>query len=359
MGLADFLGTDNPFRQFVAQNRGTLGQIGAGLGSGQNLSAGLAQAAQNMPIGRAQDDAYAATQKADAERQQSLNATIEFMRQKGYDDLVSGVEGGGLDMGTAWSEALKRSSPDGSAQDWSRLNDGTLYNKRTGESRSAGDGGAGGGTEYGLTPIYGRFSDGTFGLGVTGKDGTFKPVDTGGFVPNDPRTTYSERAIGTEVGKGIGGAQAGLGAARIVADTTKNAISNLRNNTAGQDEQFGKVLGVVPQQMLPVLPGTNRGNFQVDLSQASGQAFLQAREFLKGQGQITDFESARAESAFSRLQKAAEVGDRASFNAALNDFETAVDAGLKKVEAQAGTGGVVAAPPAGQTSGGVQWSIVP
>lgn len=110
-GLADLLGPNNPFQQFVAANRGTLGQIGAGLGSGQNFSAGLAQAAQNMPLGQQQDDAFATAQKAEAERAKALNSTIEWMRSAGMNDLVSGVEGGGLDMQTAWQEALKRSAP--------------------------------------------------------------------------------------------------------------------------------------------------------------------------------------------------------------------------------------------------------
>lgn len=114
-GWADLLGTDNPFQQFVAGNRGKLGQIGAGLGSGQNFSAGLANAAQALPQGQQADDAYATAQKAEAERARSLNATIEFMRQKGYDDLIAGVEGGGLDMGTAWGEALRRGQPKAAA----------------------------------------------------------------------------------------------------------------------------------------------------------------------------------------------------------------------------------------------------
>lgn len=110
-GLLDLLGTDNPFQQAVAGNRGRLGAIGAGLASGQNFAAGLSNAAQMQPMGAKADDAFAASQKAEAERQKSLNATIEFMRQKGYDDLIAGVEGGGLDMGTAWGEALRRGQP--------------------------------------------------------------------------------------------------------------------------------------------------------------------------------------------------------------------------------------------------------
>lgn len=116
MGLADLLGTNNPFQQFVASNRGVLGQIGAGLGSGQNFSAGLANAAQNMPLGRQQDDAYATAKKEEAKRQDSLNQTIKFMRDRGYNDLVAAAQSG--QMNEAWTEALKRSAP-GYAQEHS------------------------------------------------------------------------------------------------------------------------------------------------------------------------------------------------------------------------------------------------
>lgn len=135
-GLADLLGTDNPFQQWVAGNRGKLAQIGAGLGSGQNFSAGLAQAAQNLPQGQTADDAYATSQKQEAERQRSLNATLEFMRQKGYGDLVAGVEGGGLDMGTAWGEALKRSRPNDGADAPSNVQEWEYYNKLSPEQQS-------------------------------------------------------------------------------------------------------------------------------------------------------------------------------------------------------------------------------
>lgn len=140
-GLADLLGPNNPFQQFVSGNRGRLGQIGAGLASGQNFAAGLSNAAQMQPIGAAADDAYAASQKAEAERQDSLNQTIEYMRSRGYDDLVAGVSSGGMDMNAAWAEVGRRDQPAAATADWAKLNDGTLFNQRTGETMPLGEGG--------------------------------------------------------------------------------------------------------------------------------------------------------------------------------------------------------------------------
>lgn len=133
-GLADLLGTNNPFQQFVASNRGMLGQVGAGLASGQNFSAGLSNAAQNMPLGRQQDDAYATAQKAEAERQAQLNQTIKFMQDRGYDDLVQRAQTGGMDQ--AWAEALKRSRPNGGVDAPSNVQEWEYYNKLTPEQQS-------------------------------------------------------------------------------------------------------------------------------------------------------------------------------------------------------------------------------
>jgi hypothetical protein len=135
-GLADLLGTSNPFQQFVASNRGKLGQIGAGLASGQNFAAGLSNAAQMQPIGAAADDAYAAGLKADAERQRSLNQTIEYMRGKGYDDLIAGVESGGMDMGAAWGEAMRRDRPTDGASAPSNVQEWQYYSQLTPEQQS-------------------------------------------------------------------------------------------------------------------------------------------------------------------------------------------------------------------------------
>lgn len=95
----------------LGRNSNALIGLGSGLLSAPTFSEGLARGGQGYAEGAKTDDAFATSQKAEAERQRSLNSTIEFMRQKGYGDLVSAVEGGGLDMGTAWGEALRRSAP--------------------------------------------------------------------------------------------------------------------------------------------------------------------------------------------------------------------------------------------------------
>lgn len=111
MGLAGAMGWDNPFTQFVGNNRQTLMGLGAGIAGGTNIGEGIASGLQMAAQGRQADEAANAQKQAEMQRQQGLNQTIEYMRAKGYDDLVAGVEGGGLDMGTAWGEALRRGQP--------------------------------------------------------------------------------------------------------------------------------------------------------------------------------------------------------------------------------------------------------
>ena len=135
MGLAElFLGKENPISQYVADNRNTLRGAFAGLGQGANFSEGLGTAALGAQRGAIADDAFAVQQEAEAKRLDSLNKTAEFLRSKGYEDLLAGVESGGMDMGAAWTEALRRGQPTTPTADWAKLNDGTLFNQRTGET---------------------------------------------------------------------------------------------------------------------------------------------------------------------------------------------------------------------------------
>ena len=68
-------------------------------------------------------------------------------------------------------------------------------------------------------------------------------------------------------------------------------------------------------------------------SSSKGGAFLAGRQLLKGGGAITDFESQKAEAAFARLNQAQSPKD---FKAALDDFNSAVQEGVRKLEQQAG-----------------------
>lgn len=85
--------------------------LGTGLLSQNTFSKGLAAGGQGFMQGAELDQQYAdeATKKADALK--GRNSTIEYLRSKGYDDLLAAVESGGMDMGTAWNAAIERGKP--------------------------------------------------------------------------------------------------------------------------------------------------------------------------------------------------------------------------------------------------------
>lgn len=99
-------------RAFTQPRRNQLAGLASGLLSandwGPGLSAGFAQAAQ----GRQVDDAYAETQKAEAERQRQLQETIGYLRQQpGGEPWAARVESGLLDGKEAFQSWYAESKP--------------------------------------------------------------------------------------------------------------------------------------------------------------------------------------------------------------------------------------------------------
>lgn len=76
------------------------------------------------------------------------------------------------------------------------------------------------------------------------------------------------------------------------------------------------------------IEGSDAAGFLARLEQIQGGSFLQARQMLKGGGQVTDFEGKKAESAMSRMSAA--VSEK-EFLTAAKDYKDALEAGLKKL----------------------------
>lgn len=333
---------DNPFSQYIDPRRNALMGFSAGMLAGDPSQAMLG-AMQGSGIDR--ERAMQAQQQAQAE--QERNATMEWVRQNApqFANLppamafeaamkqLNQAQGGG----NAFEQRFAAGQQYGLSGD--ALNTFALTGSVPGTTRSN--------VTYGTTPVWGRDSTtGQMGYGVTGSDGTFKMVDTGGFQPLGPYDVNAEKAAGTAFGKETGGAQFDLPSAELATTQTLSAIDAIRAEKKGMDEQFGNILGV-PQQLTPAVPGTDKAKFQVAVERGTNLAFLQAREMLRGGGQITDFESRKAETAITNMQLAMEKGDKAQFEAALTTFEQAVRDGLVKIKQQAGTmPGYRGAPPA-------------
>jgi hypothetical protein len=111
-----------------------------GLGAGF-LSGDLENIPKYAMEGKKSDDAYATSQKEEAQRQDQLNQTVKFLQNKGYDDLIPLVSAGQANV--ALQEAMKRSQP----KDPATTADITNYEyAKTHPDFGGGDGGAYGGT---------------------------------------------------------------------------------------------------------------------------------------------------------------------------------------------------------------------
>ena len=352
-GLAASMGFQ-PVTDWIDPRRNTILGLAAGLASGKNLGEGVALGLQGAAQGKQADTAYATAQKAEAERLAQINQTSEWLKAN-YPQFASlppaqGFElaakliadqnsAGGQPASVQEYEYAKQNGYDGSYADWRKGGTQTvraglgqpvpLRNKATGE-----------------TVPFMPMSDGTYINPLTQQSAD----ETWEF---DPAYIAAQRAQGAQIGKETGAAQFDLPAAQLSMQQSLEAINAIRTEKSGMDEQFGKFAGVIPQQMTPAIPGTEKAKFQVAVDRGVNRAFLEAREVLRGGGQITDFESRKAESAITNMQGAMEKGDKAQFERALTDFEAAIKAGYAKLQAQAGGlpaiggRGAAAAPAAG------------
>jgi hypothetical protein len=175
-------------------------------------------------------------------------------------------------------------------------------------------------------------------LDMTARAGGLVPQSEGG----DGR--YEEFMLTAGAGLRAGAAaEAKLGATNAANAPAANAIYNaleFQVNDLLSDPYLPAMLGPV-QSRLPNM-SADAARVQAKMDQISGGAFLQARQMLKGGGQITNYESDRAEKAFVRMSAAQNEND---FRQAMQDFLDAVKLGLPKLEGAAPADG--AAPQSG------------
>jgi hypothetical protein len=197
-----------------------------------------------------------------------------------------------------------------------------------------------GGSEFGLTPVLGRDKDGNVVVMQLGKDGTAVQTQMPEGVTADLGLGAFEKAKGAAEGKGAGEATGALPGVSSMAALVDQQIQDLKN-----DPYLPNMLGPVDSRLPNVSEDAARVQGRID--QLQGGAFLQARQMLKGGGAITDIEGQKAEAAFVRMNAAQSMAD---FIAALDEFNAAVQDGVKKLEAQTGGGAApVATPPAAKS----------
>jgi len=361
------------FGGFIRNNSDALAAMSQGLLSGQTASEQWAGGMNGL------------TGSVSERRKKSK--TLEWM-MKNAPEYAEAVEAGALSLPDAYKMSLEAKRPQ--KQNFINAGGGQLYNADTNEWISA-PGGTGGNEVYG-TPIYGQNPEtGETVLGVIGKDGSFKALDTGG-VQITPGTTWQDFGNYRQgFGKGgqpvtpqiaVGGSpspdqrptqeggleptpgsklateRAGEDRTRLMAvETATQSAANVDRliQSIKSDTALSRVLGPIDSRTPNVSPGAVRVQAKID--QIGGQAFMEARQMLKGQGPITDYESKRAEDAYIRLNQAQSEAD---FIAALDEFNEAVQSGVNKIRMFSGGGQQVGGPQGqGRTSSGITFTVEP
>lgn len=128
-------------------------------------------------------------------------------------------------------------------------------------------------------------------------------------------------------GKATGEAQFDLPRVEDNAGIMLGVLDRMKTHP-GRAGATGFIEGMLPSRT------SDQVDFQTLVDQTQGQAFLQAFESLKGGGQITETEGAKATQALSRLGKQ-RLSD-ADYLKAIEDFESVVRIGMERARQRAG-----------------------
>jgi len=237
--------------------------------------------------------------------------------------------------------------------------------------------GAGDETFFGNIVPFER-PDGSIGFGQAGNRGGFnelalpegakpapttKTIDTGAEIitqdiygnelfrtPKQNQQEAYDKAYGGEAGKAAAAKIEALPALLAKSDNMVATIEGVLNDPA-LDDSTGWL------SFLQSVPGTDQYRFGQRALQLQGQSFLQAFESLKGGGQITEVEGAKATQAIGRLSTAQKPDD---YRAALNELKAIIQASKTRAMQSAGMPVPQQTAPVGtnKTSTGVGWGIV-
>lgn len=128
-----------------------------------------------------------------------------------------------------------------------------------------------------------------------------------------------------ERGEARGKAQADLSRVSDNAGLALKTIESIRAHP-------GKSAGLGWTAASGYIPGTDARGFANLVDQAKGQTFLEAFNSLRGGGQITEAEGAKATQALARLDRYQSPQD---FDAALRDLEEVIKTGLARAQSKA------------------------
>lgn len=297
-----------------------------GLLAAQQGRQALAQSQREQQLYDLKMQEYQAKQQAEAEKKAALQQLIQQRPDLGP------LAAAGIDVSsllkpkgpTTLAPGAVMVGPDGKVIAQNPGNDLTFDQKMALAQARGGAGAAGYFTPQATEAGIGSFNNRTGELQIIrGPDG--QPIMPAQYSAPVQR----EIAGAKEAGKVTAGAQAQAQVdapqAVATADEMLANLNNLKNHP-------GKAVSVGATGWVPALPGTPMADFARRLEQVQGGAFLQAFETLKGGGQITETEGAKATAAITRMSRS--QSDR-EFDAAVDEFAAIVQAARTRALAKA------------------------
>lgn len=154
------------------------------------------------------------------------------------------------------------------------------------------------------------------------------------LTPQQKIVANQLNARAATIGKRAGGTEVDLPGAITSANSAIKLVDSLLKHpgfsaAVGAPNPFKGGFGIGN------IPGTPAGDFVSRLDRAQATAFMQARQSLKGAGQVTDFEGKRAETALSGMKTATSEEE---FRRNAQEFADAIRNGVEIMKKQARMG---------------------
>lgn len=356
-GLLDFFSSGDQgsgllgnLNSYAQNNQGALLGLGLGLMGGASPQDAYTQAANGYMAGQRQDFARRQLVQKESEEQQKRTAAQAIGQKMGLDPSIAQADPDTV-LGLYKTVQAHKLVPKDLSFEEKQFNALTPEQQAQYRQRKFVDGG----NELSLNPIYGKDAQGNTILMQVGKNGqavqTRLPegaqISTGvDKVDLGTRWGLVDKRSGQIVGyeaKDLAGAES----QKVQGKAQGEAAANLPNTVAQAEAMLKTIQDIKTDPsrewgtgkssfFASRMPGTSGYDFTKKVDQLKGQAFLQAFNSLRGGGQITEVEGAKAENAIARLDTSqTEEG----FLQALNDLEEVVTAGISRAKQKAGVGG--------------------
>ena len=261
------------------------------------------------------------------------NATVEWLKSRGREDLAAAIEGG-----LPAADALRIAMEPAAGPERGVVVGGNVVNPLTGEIIYQGaqqDTGPMAPAAFVALDMQARAAG--FVPQAEGGDGTYEEF----MATRGSGLAAESRAIGEARGAAIAGAPTDI----ATADTTLQYINEVRQHP-------GIDIGTGATSAANILPGTPGYDFQRRVDQLLAGGFLTAIDQLRGMGALSNAEGQTATRAISRMDTATSKGE---FLDALADYEAVVKMGRERASSRIQQPATEQPAPAAPTGGRIRY----